>query len=176
MKARLCLLLLAALFIVPLAAQAQETTWAGNYYTSGVDDEGVAYESGLEIVETDGPVMLTWTYADEADVEIGVGLPLSDTQLAVAYDVSCIMQKFNVADDGTLSGPWAEAFVGLGEETSTPSDGQGATVGGMYTVEGMAPDGSPYSGTLEITATGDTTYDLMWSLEEIGRASCRERV
>jgi hypothetical protein len=45
------------------------------------------------------------------------------------------------------------------------------SVGGEYTVRGTNPDGSPYSGTAEITASGDACR-MVWHTDSISRGIC----
>src|SRR5436190_3545380 len=44
-------------------------------------------------------------------------------------------------------------------------------VGGQYTVKGTNPDGSPYSGTAEITPSGDTCR-MVWNTGSTSRGIC----
>lgn len=157
--------LVVALVVVPFAsAQDDLSAWAGNYWVNGVDAAGAPYETGLEIVDMGGFAQLTWNYLGAERVEIGVGLPLNETQMVVAYDVTCIIQVFNIADDGTLSSAFAESFSGVGTETSMPAEARDS-LGGTYNVVGAAPDTTPYSGTLEITPADGERYALTWILE-----------
>ncbi|MBC7813600.1 MAG: hypothetical protein H7175_20745 [Burkholderiales bacterium] len=161
MRRKLSLFFLSVLLILPAASYAQKggvVSWAGNYLIDGGD-----YTIGVEVVETNGMYQVMRLLSEVTTAGVGVGLSISDTELAVAYKQSCVIQMFNVGADGTLSGPRAEAFVGISQETSTPIDGQGAAVGGTYAVSGTTPDGTGYFGTLEVTPAGENIYALAWT-------------
>jgi hypothetical protein len=53
----------------------------------------------------------------------------------------------------------ASALLGLC--VIAPASAQ--SIGGSYTVEGTNLDGSPYTGTAEITLTSSTTCDIHWT-------------
>ncbi len=163
---KLALLILVALVLLPFtfaAAQEDTSTWAGNYFVNGIDALGVPYEAGLEILDAGGWTQLLWSYPGAAVAETGVGLPLNDTQMAVSYDITCVIQVFNIGENGALSGPWAQPFAGLGEEAAIPTN-PGETIGGTYDVLGTNPDATNYEGTLEIIPISTDLYTLVWTL------------
>jgi hypothetical protein len=53
----------------------------------------------------------------------------------------------------------ASALLGLCVIASASAQ----SIGGSYTVEGTNLDGSPYTGTAEITLTSSTTCDIHWT-------------
>lgn len=159
------LLLLALLLVVPTMVSAQDAaSWTGNYQVTGVDLDGTPYEAGLEIVEMAGYTQFMWNYADASSVEIGVGLLLGDGLMAVAYDMTCVIQVFNIsANFSSMSGPWAAAFAGLGSETATLTSSTDTLA--TFDVSGSYPDGTSYAGTLEVATEGNDVYTLTWTLD-----------
>lgn len=150
------------LLITPFAAHAQYDTinWEGNYV---FEASGGALPVGMEVVYMGPWNQVTW-FTDQATAIVGVGLPVSSTQLAVASESSCVLQVFNIAADGSMNGTWASAFTGLGQATATPAPGTSANR--VYHSQGVNPDGSPFAGTLEIALAGTDVFTLAWSYDD----------
>jgi len=149
--------------LFPITAQAQYETigWEGNYvFTTNDGSQPI----GMEVVYMGPWNQVTW-FADQATAIIGVGLPLSSLQLAIASEITCMIQVFNVAADGSLNGTWASSFTGLGQATATPTADATAN-NRIYRSQGVNPDGSQFAGTLEVASAGTDIYTLAWAYDD----------
>lgn len=127
-----------------------------------VEDNGNVAVFDVEGLNADGSLYtgtMTFTISSDgttADVvqEIagsiftGVAIVQEDVISLVLGDDGCGVSSYVVQDDGSLEGVWAQVGQdGLGTETASP-----ISIDGEHAVSGTNPDGTTYTGTVEIDA------------------------
>jgi hypothetical protein len=130
----------------------------GSYAVTGTNPDGSAYEGSLTVTRTGETYSFAWNTGQPYE---GVGL-VDGNHVAVGWGgAACGGVIYRIGNSGTLNGRWA--LLGddaAGTESAARSDGD-AGLEGDYSVEGTNPDGSAYSGTLNIEDAGDTVF-LRW--------------
>ena len=151
---------------------------AGAYDLKVVNRDGSTDDGSLVIEEGESRrLYLRWP-DDEYGYE-GQGVVVGDSLLAVwgSAEAQCFMMMYQVRDDGGLDGFWFRATdrsPALGKEKATPT---GEVVAGeissAYSVEGTAPDGTPYVSEMSVVHLEGDFYRFRWQgeplLEGIGQ-------
>jgi hypothetical protein len=145
-------------WIAPAAAQES----GGSFLLNGLDVKGQVYSATIDIGFMDGAAMVEWL-ATDAPSRAGYGLQLGQVVGVVAAETG---QGQGIAlyriENGRLDGILNPVGTHIGSTATEILTGATA-LGGAYVLAGRHNDGTAYSGSVEITPTGET-YEVDWVL------------
>jgi hypothetical protein len=131
---------------------------AGTYNVTGTNQDGSAYEGSLVITTRGSVFQFSWATGNDYE---GVGIVDGNTVAVGWGGPECGAALYRMANDGSLVGQWAlYENEAAGAETARRLTDSGEPAG-SYSVSGTNPDGTTYSGSLEIEAAGDA-HRLAW--------------
>jgi hypothetical protein len=138
---------------------------AGTYSVTGTNPDGSAYEGALTVTTRGSVYQFSWATGNDYE---GVGVVDGNTVAVGWGGPECGAVLYRMADDGSLQGQWAlYENESAGTETARRVTDSGAPAG-SYLVNGTNPDGSSYTGNLDVTAAGDS-YRLAWEAGGVGQ-------
>jgi hypothetical protein len=147
------------------AATTEVPTLLTRYNVAGKDLDGRAYKGALTVTHTRDVYQMEWSVGK---LYRGAGI-LTGNILSVGWGgVVCGVAAFQVQDDGSLDGIWSIAGeTNLGTERAARADKPAdKSIAGNYTVSGTNLDGTPHTGTLKITRSGEV-YQLNWQIDDL---------
>ena len=149
-------LIATCLCVLSACAKATETeapmiNLEGSYNTAGKNPDGSGYGCILNVVSNDEVYNWNWTACGEYE---GIGIQ-QDNVVSVAWgSANCNVASYVINNDGTLNAKWTPLdYKTLGSEVAKPTHTDGK-LEGSYKISGTNPDGSKYSGTLDVSPDG----------------------
>ena len=131
---------------------------SGTYNVTGTNQDGSAYQGSLVVTTRGSVYQFSWATGNDYE---GVGIVNGNTVAVGWGGPECGAALYRMSRDGSLEGQWAlYENEAAGTETARRITDSGAPAG-SYTVGGTNPDGTSYSGSLDIEAAGDA-YRLAW--------------
>ncbi len=149
-----------ALFFLAHTVTAQDAGLAGTYDVAATNPDGSPYRGSLTITQDGDSYGFFWNVISTFQ---GAGFRDGNIVVVGWGGDQCSAVLYRVQPDGALQGRWSVAGTrGFGSELAQPAARTGS-VAGAYAVNGTNPDGSPYTGSLQITERGPT-YQMGWDI------------
>jgi hypothetical protein len=139
---------------------------SGTWSIAGETSDGGTYEGTMTIIPSDDQ------QSAEVIQQIGdsefTGIALEDENVfTVAMGEDCGVANYILEDNGDLTGRWTlTGETAVGTENATPT-----VIDGSHSLTGTNPDGSTYTGTLDVTADNQVhtfAYDIDGITEGVG--------
>jgi hypothetical protein len=143
--------------VAPDAAQKHLAGLAGIYRDFGTNPNGSKYFGMATVVPRGAKAQFTWWITKD---KFAGAAELAGKMLIVNWNAKHpVVYTFK---DGVLEGEWADGKATDRLELFAPLESAPAPApSGKYRIEGMNPNGKPYSGTLTVTSRGPQ-YQFAW--------------
>lgn len=146
----------------PADSSAESAILTGTYDATGTNPDGSAYKARLVVTRRGEVYQFSWDSGGRS--YDGVGVANKDT-VAVGFTdgkdgKGCGVVLYDINPDGSLSGK--SGYWGVdSQETELAERTSGTGLEGKYKISGTNPGGQEYTGTLEVSRSGDG-YSFKW--------------